>query len=229
MSEFMRRAYAFYSSRGYAPHQAAALAANAQAESSGSTTIKGDGGKAVGIFQWHPDRQANLFNFARSQGLDPYAENTQLSFKDWEFNNTERRAGDMLRNATDYKSATNAVLASLRPQGFSLSAPENSHNYPGRYHLGAGLVGIDPATFGSPAGDGVDVSPMKAMAAPTAAAPVSLMGDMKTDDLMKAGMGLLAQQTAKQQQEKRELDQLFKMAAQNPARAVRPRTGGLRD
>lgn len=227
MSPFMQRAYAFYSSRGYAPHQAAALAANAQAESKGSTTIKGDGGKAVGIFQWHPDRQANLFNFAKQQGLDPYAENTQLAFKDWEFNNTERRAGDLLRNAPDYKTATNAVLASLRPQGYTAATPENSHNYQGRYNLGAGLVGVDPTTFGSPAGDGVDVAPMAASAAPAAAAPASLFGDMKTDDLMKAGMGLLSQQTAKQQQQKSELDQLFKMAAQNPARAVRPRTGGL--
>jgi hypothetical protein len=223
MSPFMQRAYAFYSSRGYQPHQAAALAANAQAESGGVTTIKGDGGKAVGIFQWHPDRQANLFGFAKSQGLDPYAENTQLAFKDWEFNNTERRAGDMLRGATDYKSATNAVLASLRPQGYTRSTPENSHNYEGRYNLGAGLVGIDPSTFGSPAGDGTDVMPMKA---PTAA-PTSLFGDLKQDDLMKAGLGLLSQQGARQQSQNQELAQLYKMAAQNPARAVRPRTGGL--
>ncbi len=126
---FQQRAYQFYLSRGYAPAQAAALAGNAQAESSGSTTVPGDGGKAYGLFQWHPDRQALLRSYAKREGLDPTSERAQLGYKDWELNNNERRAGDALRAATDPVSANNAVLASLRPSGFKAGNPAGAMHY----------------------------------------------------------------------------------------------------
>ena len=140
-SEFGRRAFSYYRGLGYSPPQAAALAGNAMAESSGDPTIKGDQGKALGIFQWHPDRQARLFDYAKSQGLDPKSEQAQLGFFDWELKNTERRAGDMLRAAQTPEQAQAAVLASLRPQGFRMSDPTQSHNYSGRLKNTLALLG----------------------------------------------------------------------------------------
>ena len=140
-SEFGRRAFSYYRGLGYSPPQAAALAGNAMAESGGSTSILGDKGKALGIFQWHPDRQARLFDYAKSQGLDPKSEQAQLGFFDWELKNTERRAGEMLRSAQTPEQAQAAVLASLRPQGFRMSDPTQSHNYAGRLKNTLALLG----------------------------------------------------------------------------------------
>ena len=142
-SEFGRRAFNYYRNLGYQPVQAAALAGNAMAESGGDPTIKGDAGKALGIFQWHPDRQARLTSYAQSQGLDPRSEQAQLGFFDWELKNTERRAGEMLRSAQTPEQAQAAVLASLRPQGFSLKDPTQSHNYGGRLKNVMTLLGME--------------------------------------------------------------------------------------
>ena len=142
-SEFGRRAYNYYLGRGYRPAQAAALAGNAMAESGGSTSVIGDQGKALGLFQWHPDRQARLFDYAKSQGLDPRSEQAQLGFFDWELSNTERKAGEMLRAAQTPEQAQAAVLASLRPKGFSMSDPTQSHNYAGRLKNVMSLLGTE--------------------------------------------------------------------------------------
>ena len=129
MNEFGQRAFQFFVSRGYSPAQAAALAGNAMVESGGRTTAVGDQGRARGVFQWHPDRQANLRSFASRLGQDPSAELTQLQFKDWELQNTERTAGERLRAAQTPQEANNAVLASLRPAGFRRNDPTGSMHY----------------------------------------------------------------------------------------------------
>jgi hypothetical protein len=138
---FGQRAYQHFIGLGYSPHAAAALAGNAMAESGGRTTVLGDGGKAFGIFQWHPDRQQLLHQYAKRQGLDPNAETTQLGFKDWELRNNESRAGNALRAAPDLASAHNAVLASLRPAGYTRGDASRSHNYGGRLNFAQGLLG----------------------------------------------------------------------------------------
>ena len=142
-SEFGRRAYNYYLNMGYRPVQAAALAGNAMAESGGNTNIVGDAGKALGLFQWHPDRQGRLNAYAQSQGLDPRSEQAQLGFFDWELKNTEERAGKMLSAAQTPEEAQAAVLASLRPQGFSFKDPTQSHNYSGRMKNVMSLLGTE--------------------------------------------------------------------------------------
>lgn len=142
--DFGQRAYQFYISRGYSPPQAAALAGNAMAESSGRPTVTGDAGKALGLFQWHPDRQANLQRFAASQGLDPRSEETQLAFKDWEFRNTEAGAGRKLFAAQTPEEANAAVLASLRPKGYTAQDPTRSMDYGKRLANTYSLLGGTP-------------------------------------------------------------------------------------
>lgn len=160
--QFGQRAYQFYINKGYSPPQAAALAGNAMAESSGSTSVVGDKGKALGLFQWHPDRQANLNRFATSQGLDPRAEETQLAFKDWELRNTEASAGRKLFAAQTPEEANAAVLSSLRPSGYTAQDPTKSMDYGKRLANTYSFLGSTPqqsqAVFGQPEKVTVDQS-----------------------------------------------------------------------
>lgn len=91
-----QKAYNFFLSRGYTSNQAAGIVGNLQVESNLSTTIKGDGGKAIGLAQWHPDRQANFANVFKKNIQDATFWE-QLSFVDWELKNTETNALFRLR------------------------------------------------------------------------------------------------------------------------------------
>ncbi len=95
-----REAVQFFTSKGWTPAQAAGIVGNLQAESGPNmkTNAVGDGGKAYGIAQWHPDRQAN---FKRAYGKDirQAGFKEQLAFVQWELENTERKAAAMLRKA----------------------------------------------------------------------------------------------------------------------------------
>lgn len=161
---FQQRAYQYYLSRGYSAPQAAALAGNAMVESSGRTAVLGDKGKALGLFQWHPDRQANLRAYAQREGLDPSDERTQLGFKDWELNNTERRAGAMLRSAETPEAANAAVLASLRPSGYNRSDPTRSMHYDRRLLNTQNILGSGGATLAAAPSRGEPPAPAPAAA-----------------------------------------------------------------
>lgn len=160
-----QRAYQFFLAQGYTPTQAAALASNMQVESSGSPTVTGDDGRAVGLFQWHPDRQANLRAFAQRTGMDPMSERGQLAFKHWELQNTEGRAGDMLRKARTPEEATAAVVASLRPAGFTPDNPQGAMHWDKRLAGTYALSGLNYSGYG-----GMD-SPREAAATGRPVAP----------------------------------------------------------
>lgn len=57
----------FWLSEGYTPAQAAAIVANEAHESGGRSNARGDGGRAHGLFQHHPDRRQNIL---RATGID---------------------------------------------------------------------------------------------------------------------------------------------------------------
>lgn len=104
------RAMSFFTQRGLTPAQAAGLVGNLQAESGANLNpaAVGDGGRAMGIAQWHPDRRAN---FQRAVGK-PFERSTfddQLRFIWWEFNNTERAAFARLRRARTAEEAAAIV------------------------------------------------------------------------------------------------------------------------
>lgn len=88
----------FFVNRGYTPAQAAGIAANIEAESGFDPNAKEKkiGGQGYGLAQWGLKRQKDfkdLFKHSmqESTGLE------QLQFMDWEFNNTEKSAGDILK------------------------------------------------------------------------------------------------------------------------------------
>lgn len=96
----------FFISKGYTPEQAAGIVGNLQAESGANlnTAAVGDGGKAYGIAQWHPDRQQN---FKRAMGKDIQGSSLedQLAFIIWELKNTEKNADSYLRRAQNAEQA----------------------------------------------------------------------------------------------------------------------------
>lgn len=105
-----RIAMSFFIDKGLSPAQAAGVVGNLQAESGSNLSISavGDGGQAIGIAQWHPDRRAN---FQRAFGK-PFSESTfrdQLNFIWWEFQNTERSAFNRLRRTTTATQAAAVI------------------------------------------------------------------------------------------------------------------------
>ena len=93
------QAMKYFISQGWTKQQAAGLTANLQKESQFDHTAVGDSGKAYGVAQWHPDRQANFKKkYGKSIKQSTYAE--QLAFVNHELTNgTEQAAGKRLRKA----------------------------------------------------------------------------------------------------------------------------------
>lgn len=170
--DFLNRAYQFFLSHNYAPHQAAALAANAQAESGGDTRAVHDSGTGLGIFGWRdpdgkPDRRTALRVFAQKRGETDPSEATQLEFALQELNTTEAKSGQALKAAKDYREAQHAVLGYLRPKFFDASNPTVPAD---RWNPGAGLAGEQPIMGPAMAAAGSATTPV---VNPTAAAPAS--------------------------------------------------------
>jgi hypothetical protein len=104
-----QQAMKYFESKGYTKEQAAGLVGNLMAESGNDlkTDAVGDGGKAYGIAQWHPDRQAK-FKEVFGKDIREASFKDQLEFIEWELNNTEKRAGKKLRESkTAEEAATN--------------------------------------------------------------------------------------------------------------------------
>lgn len=100
----------FFQSAGWSKEQAAGIVGNLQAESTKNLNTKavGDGGKALGIAQWHGDRQA-MFKKVMGKDVMSATLEEQLKFVDWELKNTHKHAGDMLRQAKDAAHAAQLV------------------------------------------------------------------------------------------------------------------------
>lgn len=191
---------------GLPDHQAAAMAGHLVWESGANPTNVGDGGLARGAFQWHPDRYANLNDFAATQHADPRALQTQLDFSHHEMTKgTEQDAGKALFAAPDLTSANKAMMGYLRPAGYTPAHPEAGHGYAGRLALSGGTGGDASAFEG-----GTKVEPEAYGPPASAAPPLDFWGRVGANfdnpdkmkafkagaaDQAKAGAGLLASAT----------------------------------
>ena len=105
-------AQAFFESKGWTKEQAAGIVGNLAVESGFKTDAVGDNGNAYGIAQWNkkgsPERIAN---FQKVMGKSLYGSNfqEQLEFVNWELNNSEKAAGNRLRQATTTDDAAAIV------------------------------------------------------------------------------------------------------------------------
>ena len=104
-----RKAMEFFQRQGWTKEQAAGLAANIKRESSFDPNAVGDNGKAYGIAQWHPDRQAE---FKKRFGKDIRGStlDEQMAFMHYELTEgKESKAGAKLRQTKSAEEAAAAV------------------------------------------------------------------------------------------------------------------------
>lgn len=103
---------AFFESKGWSAAQAAGIVANLQAESGMRADAVGDSGKAYGLAQWHPDRQANFAKWA-GKDIRQASAAEQMAFVHYELTaGTEQKAGAALRGAVTAQKA-GALVSSM--------------------------------------------------------------------------------------------------------------------
>lgn|GEM_PF-2392275 len=94
---------------GWSREQATGIVANLQAESGMDPQATGDNGQAVGVAQWHPDRQQVYYD-RMGKGLEESTLAEQLDFVDYEMRfGAERAAGALLMAATSARQAAEIV------------------------------------------------------------------------------------------------------------------------
>jgi len=99
----------FFMGLGWTKEQAAGIVANLKAESDLDPYAQGDGGKAYGIAQWHPDRQANFEKWA-GHNIQNSTLEEQMRFVNYELTQgSEQKAGRMLRAANNARQAGRIV------------------------------------------------------------------------------------------------------------------------
>lgn len=99
----------YFMQMGWSREQALGIAANLMSESSLNHLSTGDGGKAYGIAQWHPDRQA-AFKAWSGKDIRQSSLQEQLAFVNYELTQGgEQRAGRMLKGAGSARDAAAIV------------------------------------------------------------------------------------------------------------------------
>nr|WP_246373047.1 phage tail tip lysozyme [Chelatococcus caeni] len=88
---YAKESYLFWRSKGLSHEAALGLVANEQAESGFNPNARGDGGRAHGIFQHHPDRRAKIL---AGTGIDisTASHADQLKAAYWEMTEGQERA-----------------------------------------------------------------------------------------------------------------------------------------
>ena len=117
---------------GWTKEQASGLVGNIAKESGGNPSIVGDGGKAIGIVQWHPDRQRN-FKAAFGKDIRESTVEEQVKFVDYELRKgTERGAGKRLL-ASKTASEAGAIVSKYyeRPRDTAKEMIERGNNAEG--------------------------------------------------------------------------------------------------
>ena len=122
IKENRKKAMDFFMNKGLTNYQAAGIVGNLIQESKLDTTRKGDGGKALGLAQWHPDRQKGLKALAKSRGTTIHDFDTQLEYIWHELNTTEKRAFNALLNSKTVEQATDAFVLFERPGNVQLNS-----------------------------------------------------------------------------------------------------------
>lgn len=94
---------------GWTREQATGIVANITAESAGKTDAVGDGGRAFGLAQWHPDRQADFKKWA-GKDIRQATRDEQLAFINYELREgKEKKAGYILQQTTTAEHAARAI------------------------------------------------------------------------------------------------------------------------
>ena len=160
-SQNAETAMKFFMSAGYTKEQAAGIVGNLQTESGKNLDVNavGDGGKARGIAQWHPDRQAT-FQKVMGKDLKSSTLEEQLKFVDWELKNTERNAGEKLKQARSaaqaaqivdklYERSSGEALGNRMASATALAGPTSGYRGQDISDVNPSSAGADTATQGA--------------------------------------------------------------------------------
>jgi hypothetical protein len=128
---------------GYNPVQVAGILGNLQQESGRNLdpNVVGDKGTAFGIAQWRGPRFEGLQSFAQQRGVDWRDPALQAEYIHHELNTTERRAGDLLRNAKTPEESARAFIGFERPAGFTWNDPTAGHGWDNRLKNAYSILG----------------------------------------------------------------------------------------
>lgn len=91
--------------RGYTPAAAAGMVGNAAQESGFRTDVAGDGGAAVGLWQWNGPRKESLIRFANNNGQDAFDPDTQMDYLHHELSTKYKGVQKMLRQSDNPRQA----------------------------------------------------------------------------------------------------------------------------
>lgn len=158
-------AIAYFQSQGWTREQAVGLAANIKRESAFDPTAVGDNGRAYGLAQWHPDRQAE-FQKRFGKSIKGSTLQEQLAFMHYELTEgNEKGAGAKLRQAQTAADAAGIVSRYYeRPADAAGEAAK-------RGQLASAMLGGVPGA--SRAAMGAGAASVAQANAPASAAPVS--------------------------------------------------------
>ena len=132
----------YFMRMGWTREQAAGLVANLQHESNFNASAVGDGGKAFGIAQWHPDRQAEFKKFA-GKDIRNSTLQEQLEFVHWELTRgKEQAAGNRLR-ATKTAGQAGAVVSQYYERPANAAAEAAARGRTAEATLGNARLGQD--------------------------------------------------------------------------------------
>lgn len=118
-----RQVWDYFSGKGLAPHQVAAIVGNVSAESAFNPHAVGDGGTSFGLFQHHAGRGQGLLSHVGGQaGLGNVQ--GQLDYVWKELLGSESRVLDRLMSSQNLYEANSAFIGFERPQGWSPANPQ---------------------------------------------------------------------------------------------------------
>ena len=91
--------------RGYSPAAAAGMVGNAAQESGFNTSAIGDGGQAMGLWQWNGPRKAKLLEFSAKNNLDPVSPDAQMDYLHHELSTNYRKTQKLINSSEDPRHA----------------------------------------------------------------------------------------------------------------------------
>jgi hypothetical protein len=125
----IEHAVQFFIDRDHSFEAAVGIVGNLKAESNLDTRAVGDGGKAKGLAQWHPDRWRRLVAHAKKTKRDPFDREVQLEFVQIELQEREHLAREKLAKARTVEDGTKAFVHFERPRHYQPMSPQRAMHF----------------------------------------------------------------------------------------------------
>jgi hypothetical protein len=175
-TERQREAFGFFREKGWTAAQSAGVVANLRHESGAGLDhqARGDGGRAFGLAQWHPDRQ-RAFRLWAGKPIQQASFQEQLGFVHYELTQgQERAAGEALRNTRTAAEAGAVVSRRYeRPANAEGEAAARARTATAMLPQLAAPQAVQPAAAPAPVAAPSAVTPAPLASAAAAPAPAA--------------------------------------------------------